>query len=540
MNIRELLIRIGVSGAGQAGREVDNLDHKVGSLKDSFGNLGGIIAGAFSLLSIGAIAHAADEMQTLEFRVGQMAQTTGSASDAFDEVARHATDGRISIEAYTEAYAGIGAATHDLVHDQEDLLNITDSVAQGLSLAGANTQQTTSVMQQLTQAVAVGKLQWEDLRVILENSDAFAVRLSKSLGMSLSEMIKATQGQGGGIGADKIIDALRGMNAEVTKTFKEMPLTISQATTIVTNRFDMMVARFNRSSGAVTYVANLFVSAMDYIQSGVEWLTDALGGAENAVRILGVALGAAGLVGSVAALSAALGVLMSPIGLLIAGLTAAYLIGEDFYQWLKGGPSLFGDLVGPASEYTDQINGMAGAMRDLRDIAVALLNALNGLADFFNSGQDMAQSWGDKLGTTKVGPWIKEKLGAFGADVGQWGEWLNYQTNGAFDIPKMFGDSMAGLRDYNAEQSEGRKNATALNSAYSDMPVTNAIPAFGAPQAPNVSIHIGSISVDGSSDAPADIRKAAETGVSDAFGQSVGWRPGSTLGDTLSFASGGK
>lgn len=534
MNIRELLIRIGVSGASQAGREVDSLDKKVGSLKESFGNLGGVITGALGLLSLGAIAHAADEMQTLEFRVAQMAQTTGDASDAFDEVAKHATDGRISIEAYTEAYAGIGAATHDLVHDQEDLLNITDSVAQGLSLAGANTQQTTSVMQQLTQAVAVGKLQWEDLRVILENSDAFAVRLSKSLGMSLSEMIKATQGQGGGIGADKIIEALRNMNAEVTTTFKSMPLTVSQATTIVTNRFDMMIARFNRSSGAVTYVANLFVAAMDKIEKGAEWVTSALGGAENAVRILGVALGAAGIVGAISALSAAFSVLMSPIGLLIAGLTAAYLIGEDFYTWLKGGPSLFGDMIGPASNYSKELENLRGVLSDLKVMAVATLNALQDLGDFFNSSQDTAKSWGDKLGTTKVGPWVKK---LFGYDSGGEDEQGNDEPSSA---TKWWQGVVGGLSDYNKRHAEERKSANAMYGAYSDLPVAAPIsaPSVG-PSAPNVTVHIGNISVEGSSDAPADIRKAANEGVTSVFNSNAGWQSGS-LGDKLSFAGGGK
>lgn len=566
MNIRELLIRIGVTGSDEATRKVTTLDNKVDDLKGSFNNLGAAITAAFGVFSLAAIVHAADEMQTLEFRTGQVAQSQGTAAQAFDEVAKHATNSRISIEAYTEAYAGIGAATHDLVHDQEDLLNITDTVSKGLQLAGANTQQTTSVMSQLTQAISIQKLQWEDLKVIMQNSDAFAVRLAKSLGMSLSEMIKATQGQGGGIAADKIIDALRAMSSEVDETFKRMPMTVSQAMVVVTNRFDMAVNRFNRASGAITFVANAIVNAMNYIEGGLDYVTEALGGAENAVKILSVALGAAGLIGALKAAQFALAAFFSPIGLVIAGLTALFLIGQDVYTWLQGGPSVLGDMIGPVSKFSGELDNLTQSMTDLKNMAVGLLDALNGLANFFNSSQDWTTDLGKKLGTDQFAGWLKDAGGWLIQDLGKWKDYGNNITNGIFDVPQMWGDAQRGIAEHNQKNVEGYQRdksyldansapaseddlsfdtgyrpeispAMSVRQNLNDSGMSIAAPTVAGGTVNNVTVHIGTIDAS-NSDTPADtIRQAASEGVNSVLNAPAGYNR--SLGDSLNFAGGG-
>jgi hypothetical protein len=66
-------------------------------------------------------------------------------------------------------------------------------------------------------------------------------------------------------------------------------------------------------SRAVTWVASKFLWLADKVEYSLDVVTEALGGAENAVKILGVALGAAGLVGAVYLLSAAFTALTSPV-----------------------------------------------------------------------------------------------------------------------------------------------------------------------------------------------------------------------------------
>jgi hypothetical protein len=287
----------------------------------------------------------------------------------------------------------------------------------------------------------------------------------------------------------------------------------------------MFINRLNRSTAAVTWVANKFLWMADKVEYSLDIVTDALGGAENAVKILGVALGAAGLVGAVYLLSAAFTALTSPVFLIIAALAALFLVGEDVNKWLSGSPSLLGDMIGPVTEYTDAINSLKVALTDMKDMAVWALNTLNSLADFFNSSQDTVKEWGDKLGTTKFGPWLKEKAGWLTQDLGQWASWGNNQTNGAFDVPRMWSDMISGMAQYNTDSA----SANTLLPSYQSL----SSPQSSSLSGPKVDVHIGNISVPaGTSEEQAQfLRDSAQSTFND-----VGWN---ALGNTLNFNTGG-
>ena len=476
MVLRELLIRLGLSGGEETGRGLDGVDKKVNNLTDSFRGLGGVITGVFAGLSIKSIIDTADHMQSLEFRLGQMQTSASGGADAFDNLANHAQTARVSIESYAEAYTGIGAATHELIHTQEDLLNVTDSVAMGLQLAGANTQQTTSVMQQLTQAVAVGKLQWEDMRVIMQNSDAFASRLAKSLGMTLNQMVKATQGQGGGIGADKIINALRNMSGQVRKEFSSMPMTVGQAMQTIGARWDAFIARMNRSTHTVSQIANWFLWLADKVEYAMDVCIDALGGAESAVKFLTVAIGAAGLLGAIWLLPAAFAAITSPITLVIGSMILLYGVIEDLYRWSEGKSSLFEKWVGPVTDYRLQIDQLKESLSELRDMAKSVIYMWrdldksfrdSSLTKMFIKSQDYTRDLGERF-----------RGWAFGGDSEQ--DQSQGEGKGAFDW------LARKARDYNQESQ--RQMDFVSNPRYSQL-------SLATPSQSNFSVTIGNITV---------------------------------------------
>lgn len=564
MNIRELLIRIGVTGSDEATRKVTTLDNKVDDLKGSFNNLGAAITAAFGVFSLAAIAKSADEMQSLEARIGMLPQTIGSVADAFDKVAEKATENRMSVKAYAEVYTRIGNAAQDYVKTSEDLEKVTTTLSQALVVGGASAQEQSSAFLQFSQALGSGVLQGDEFRAMAEAAPQFLDQLAKALGKPRGELKKlASQGK---LTTKEIISATMQMSDYFSQMFKKMPITISQAVVIVTNRFDLMVNRFNRASGAVTYVANAIVNAMSYIDNSVNYLSDAMGGAENAVKILGVALGAAGLIGALKAAQLALSAFFSPIGLVIAGLTALFLIGQDVYTWLQGGPSLLGDMIGPVSKFSGELDNLIQSLTDLKNMAVAVLDALNGLANFFNSSQDWTADLGKKLGTDQFAGWLKDAGGWLVKDLGKWKDQGNKATYGIFDVPQMWGDSMRGVAEHNQKNVEGyqrdksyldansgpaREDDLSLGGGYrpeispamsvrqnlNDSGMNIAAPTVAGGTVNNVTVHIGTIDAS-NSDTPADtIRQAASEGVNSVLNSPAGYNR--TLGDSLNFAGGG-
>lgn len=523
MVIRELLIRLGLTGSDTVGKGLDKVDGKVDKTIQSFNALGGVLATVFGAVTISNIAKTADTMQSLESRVGLLPQTVGDVGEAFDAVAKKATENRMGIQAYAEVYTRIGNAAQDYLKTSEEVEKVTSTLSQALVVGGATAQEQASAFLQFSQALGSGTLHGDEFRAMAEAAPQYLDQLAKSLGYPRGELKKlASEGK---LTTKKVIQATMNMSDYFNKMYKRIPMTIGQALVLVNNRWSMFINRLNRSSGAVTWVANKFLWMADKVEYSLDIVTDALGGAENAVKILGVALGAAGLVGAVYLLSAAFTALTSPVFLIIAALAALFLVGEDVNSWLSGSPSLLGDMIGPVTEYTDAINSLKVALTDMKDMAVWALNILNSLADFFNSSQDTVKEWGDKLGTTKFGPWLKEKAGWLTQDLGQWASWGNNQTNGAFDVPRMWSDMISGMAQYNTDSA----SANTLLPSYQSLSSPQSSSMYG----PRVDVHIGNISVPaGTSEEQAQfLRDSAQSTFND-----VGWN---ALGNTLNFNTGG-
>lgn len=523
MVIRELLIRLGLTGSDTVGKGLDKVDGKVDKTIQSFNALGGVLATVFGAVTISNIAKTADTMQSLESRVGLLPQTVGDVGEAFDAVAKKATENRMGIQAYAEVYTRIGNAAQDYLKTSEEVEKVTSTLSQALVVGGATAQEQASAFLQFSQALGSGTLQGDEFRAMAEAAPQYLDQLAKSLGYPRGELKKlASEGK---LTTKEVIQATMNMSDYFNKMYKRIPMTIGQALVLVNNRWSMFINRLNRSSGAVTWVANKFLWMADKVEYSLDIVTDALGGAENAVKILGVALGAAGLVGAVYLLSAAFTALTSPVFLIIAALAALFLVGEDVNKWLSGSPSLLGDMIGPVTEYTDAINSLKVALTDMKDMAVWALNTLNSLADFFNSSQDTVKEWGDKLGTTKFGPWLKEKAGWLTQDLGQWASWGNKQTNGAFDVPRMWSDMISGMAQYNTDSA----SANTLLPSYQSL----SSPQSSSMSGTRVDVHIGNISVPaGTSEEQAQfLRDSAQSTFND-----VGWN---ALGNTLNFNTGG-
>ncbi|HGN9059376.1 tape measure protein [Enterobacter hormaechei subsp. xiangfangensis] len=523
MVIRELLIKLGLTGTEDASNGLDDLDGSVNDTIASFNTLGSILGVIFGGITLSKIAQTADEMQSLQARIGLLPQTLGESADDFDTVASRASQARSGISAYASFYIRAANATQDFMKSQEDVLKLTDAVSISLAAGGATAEEQGQAFFQLGQAIGSPAVQMEEMNTVID--------VAPQLFRALQDAIPGADGNlkkfigTGNVTGKMLAEGLLKVLPQFTGQFEQMPMTIGQALVLVNNRWDVFINRMNRSSGAVTWVAKTFLWMADQVEFALDIVIDALGGAENAVKLLGVALGAAGLVGSVYLLSAAFTALTSPVFLVIAALAALFLVGEDINSWLNGNKSLLGDMIGPVSEYTDSINSLKVALTDMKDMAVWALNVLNSLANFFNSSQDKVQEWGDQLGTTKFAPWLKEKAGWLVEDLGKWASWGNAQTNGAFDIPRMWSDTLAGVRGFNQDA----KGGNTLLPSYQSL----SLPPPSTAAGPKIDVNIGNISVPaGTSDEQAKfLQDSAKSAFSD-----YGWN---ALGNTLNFNTGG-
>ena len=364
MIVRELITRLGFS-LNQS--QLNNAEKGVERVKDSaeraaaaFRNIATAVA---SFATVKAIINIGDEMQNIRTRIGQLPQTVGDAGDAFDEVAARASASGVKIDAYASLYTKVGNAAKDYIKTQEDLLGITDTISQALVVGGASAQEASAVMTQFSQALASGVLQGDEFRSMAEAAPQYLDKLAETMKIPREQLKKMASD--GKLTAKEVIEATRKMSSYFGDKFKEMPMTVGRAMTVVGNRFARMIDKMNRDSNFVTTIANGILTAFDKIEAGVYKLVEAFGGWSNMLRFVGIAIGVAFGAKAISILMAFRTVAWTaalPFLKIAAIITAVTLLLEDLYVWIQGGDSLIGQMIGPWEEWRDVVMGSVEAV----------------------------------------------------------------------------------------------------------------------------------------------------------------------------------
>ena len=120
--------------------------------------------------------------------------------------------------------------------------------------------------------------------------------------------------------------------------------------------------------GAI-WVVKQFINVLGTLFGWIDKVAQALGGWENTLKIVGIAVGvlmALKFVPWIIAVTAAIkalniAMLLNPAGLMIAGIvalgTAIVLLIEDMYNWVKGNESVVGDLIATWFGFVTKIKG---------------------------------------------------------------------------------------------------------------------------------------------------------------------------------------
>lgn len=544
MVIRELLIRLGLTGSDNVGKGLDKVDGKVDKTIQSFSALGGVLATVFGAVTISNIAKTADEMQSLEARIGMLPQTITTGAEAFDTVAQRASAARQGIEEYASFYIKAGNATQDFYKDQEQVLQLTDAVSIALAASGSTAVAQGQAFFQLGQAIGSPAVQMEEMNTLIDVAPDLFRALGKAIpgaNNNLKDFIST-----GKVTGKMLAEGLIKVLPQFVDQFKQMPMTIGQALVLVNNRWSMFINRLNRSSGAVTWVANKFLWMADKVEYSLDIVTDALGGAENAVRLLGVVLGSAGVIAGVWALNAAFTALVSPVMLAVGAVALLYLAYDDFIAWSEGRPSIMEGIFGDYNDYKGGIEKFINALKWVKD-------AVGGWQTIFESfAAYLAGKWLTRvLATLGIATRAAASTGAAIATAGNSGGSggiLNKALAASFLYPIVEGaaDNLIG------DTSFGKwAKSTTLNDLFGSRAADTATSmdlTSLAPQRTYLGNSIGGVggipsidykpninlTVNAATDNPQDIADAVQIAVGDQARDFL-----SGLGNTLNFNTGG-
>lgn len=108
-----------------------------------------------------------------------------------------------------------------------EVIRFNELLSKSFKVSGTGSQEASSAMYQLSQAMASGKLQGDEFRSVLENAPMLAQGIAKQMKVPFSSL--KDLGAKGKITSDIIKNALFNMGDELDKKFAQLPMSFSQA-----------------------------------------------------------------------------------------------------------------------------------------------------------------------------------------------------------------------------------------------------------------------------------------------------------------------
>lgn len=158
----------------------------------------------------------------------------GQALEAvYQKLLKTSNDTRQSFESTVEMYSRLAVSSKDLGVSQNELIQFTKSLNQAVSLSGASAIEAKEGLIQLSQGLASGRLQGDELRSVLEQLPAVADVIAKSLKVTRGELRQ--MGSDGKITAQVVLKAFRDAREELEQKFAKSVPTIAQAFEVLKN-----------------------------------------------------------------------------------------------------------------------------------------------------------------------------------------------------------------------------------------------------------------------------------------------------------------
>ena len=319
-------------------------------------------------------------------------------------------------------YGKLQAAVRALGGTQQEALGLTESIGQALRISGASAGDSAAALLQFGQALASGVLRGDEFNSVMENAPRLAKALADGLGVSTGKLRQMAEA--GQLTADVVVKALQSQSRVLQAEFDQLPRTVGQSVTALSNAFMRWVGQINEATGATGKLAAAFGFVSEHIEAFMAALSALAAGALlkitarllpqliAALRAAGIAAAATGVKIAVAFkaatlpiefATAALGrlnVALSGIGSFVAGWQIGTMLREKFAP-----VAAIGDVIGASLGAADQaIRATYGLLSNLAS------GPQQAVAQFGVTIQSLGRAWRDV--------WEQAKLAFTGVDQG--------------------------------------------------------------------------------------------------------------------------
>lgn len=315
------------------------------------------------VLSITAIALAtkkviefADSYVNLQNKLQTISDSQGQVNILTDKMYELATKTRSSVDDTAQSYVRFDRALKQMGKSQEDTLRMTETINKALIISGANTQEASAALLQLSQAFNSGRLQGDEFRSVSENMPIVLDAVAKALNKPINQVKELSRK--GAITSEVLYNAFKLIRDQVDATFAKTTPTVAQALENLTTKSKQFFGELGKNTGLTKALAASIILLSTHLKEAA---------------VASVALGSAMLVAfgpallsvlsraTAATLSFTASLMTNPIGLLLVAISSA---------------------IAALVMFGDQINVTSDGVVNLQDVFKA---ALSYIGDYFET-----------------------------------------------------------------------------------------------------------------------------------------------------------
>ena len=211
------------------------------------GFLGGFSLQAITSMATG-VARTADAWELMEARVRLASGTLVGTNELMNTLRANAREAGISFQLTVDAFTRLARTREDIGATNAQIVRLTEITQKLGIVSGGTTGEIASGMLQLSQALAAGRLNGDELRSIMENMPALAKAIAEGLGVSVGRLRQ--MGEAGELLSSRVLAAILSQGDKINEQFAKMPETLERATTRASDAWSRLIARIGKEANA--------------------------------------------------------------------------------------------------------------------------------------------------------------------------------------------------------------------------------------------------------------------------------------------------
>ncbi|POP43369.1 hypothetical protein CHU32_09825 [Superficieibacter electus] len=264
----------GLGGSmGRLEASVTRTERSLGSMQRTMSGLSGVAKGLLAALSLQQVAQWGNEWVTVSNKLSNAVRANENLADVTQRVFDISQNTMSDLSSTATLYSRLERSTRSAGTSTADLITLTSTINKGLAVSGATTQEASSTMIQLSQALASGVLRGEEFNSISENGSRLAVALADSLGVTIGQLRgMAAQGK---LTTDVVVKGLLKQSDAIAKEFSNTVMTMGQAFTVAGNS----VTKFVGENSSANATINVFNKGLITLSDNIDIVANAVGAA---------------------------------------------------------------------------------------------------------------------------------------------------------------------------------------------------------------------------------------------------------------------